>query len=65
MSEALSGDEYRMLAEKAPILIWRANLTMACDYFNETWLDFTGRALDRKSATAGRKASTPTTSRNA
>jgi len=48
MSEALSGEEYRMLVEKAPILIWRANLTMACDYFNETWLDFTGRTLEQE-----------------
>jgi PAS domain S-box-containing protein len=48
MSERLSGEEYRLLVEKAPIMIWRSNLTMACDYFNETWLDFTGRALEQE-----------------
>jgi PAS domain S-box-containing protein len=37
--------EYATIAEQAPILIWRADLTMGCDYFNERWLAFTGRTL--------------------
>lgn len=41
----LSGREYRELVEQAPILIWRADLTMGCNYFNERWLQFTGRTL--------------------
>jgi PAS domain S-box-containing protein len=41
----LSAQEYRELVEQAPILIWRADLTMGCDYFNERWLQFTGRTL--------------------
>lgn len=46
MSEApLTYEEYRLLVEQAPILIWRANTTTACDYFNERWLAFTGRTL--------------------
>ncbi len=35
MDYHLSREEYRLLVEKAPIMIWRSNLTMACDYFNE------------------------------
>ncbi len=37
--------DYVTLVEQAPILIWRADLTMGCDYFNERWLAFTGRTL--------------------
>jgi PAS domain S-box-containing protein len=44
----LSGEEYRLLVEKAPIMIWRADLTMGCDYFNEIWLGFTGRSLEQE-----------------
>ncbi len=46
MSEPLlSFSEYRLLVEQAPILIWRANATAECDYFNQRWLEFTGRSL--------------------
>jgi PAS domain S-box-containing protein len=45
MEEELSREEYKLLVEKAPIMIWRANLTMECDYFNEIWLSFTGRSM--------------------
>jgi len=41
----LTFGEYMALVEQAPILIWRADLTMGCDYFNERWLTFTGRTL--------------------
>jgi PAS domain S-box-containing protein len=41
----LTAHEYQALVEQAPILIWRADLSMGCDYFNERWLDFTGRTL--------------------
>jgi PAS domain S-box-containing protein len=38
-------NEYATIVEQAPILIWRADLSMGCDYFNERWLEFTGRTL--------------------
>jgi PAS domain S-box-containing protein len=41
----LSLEEYRALVEQAPILIWRADTTGECNYFNEQWLAFTGRAM--------------------
>ncbi|MBF0557996.1 MAG: PAS domain-containing protein [Nitrospirae bacterium] len=45
MEYALGYEEYKLLVEKAPIMIWRSNVTMECDYFNEIWLAFTGRSM--------------------
>lgn len=44
----LSKDEYRILTERAPILIWRAGTDTLCNYFNERWLEFTGRSLEQE-----------------
>ncbi len=44
----LSSDEYATLVEQSPILIWRADLSMGCDYFNERWLAFTGRTMEQE-----------------
>jgi PAS domain S-box-containing protein len=41
----LSFLEYRLLVEQAPIMIWRADLQAKCDYFNQRWLEFTGRTM--------------------
>lgn len=48
MREELSREEYKLLVEKAPIMIWRSDLTMECDYFNEVWLAFTGRSMEQE-----------------
>jgi len=44
----LSFEEYKILVEQAPIMIWRSNTTTACDYFNERWLVFTGRTMEQE-----------------
>lgn len=44
----LSHSEYRILVEQAPIMVWRSDPTGLCDYFNETWLAFTGRTHDQE-----------------
>ncbi|WP_281185340.1 CHASE domain-containing protein [Trichlorobacter lovleyi] len=40
-----SRDYYLQLLENFPSLIWRAGLDGKCDYFNRTWLAFTGRSM--------------------
>lgn len=43
--EQLTAIEYRLLIEHSPVMIWRADVNKKCDYFNQTWLGFTGRTL--------------------
>jgi PAS domain S-box-containing protein len=39
---------YRKVFDDFPALIWRAGLDMGCDYFNNTWLEFTGRSMEQE-----------------
>ncbi len=39
---------FRNLADSAPVLIWTADTSKGCTWFNKTWLDFTGRPLAKE-----------------
>lgn len=41
-------DYYIKLFEKFPSLIWRSGTDTLCNYFNNTWLEFTGRTLEQE-----------------
>ncbi|MEL7568818.1 MAG: diguanylate cyclase, partial [Dehalobacterium sp.] len=41
-------EQYKLIVESSPNMIWRSNLTAECDYFNKTWLDFTGRTIEEE-----------------
>lgn len=43
-----SRDYYLTLFDGLPSLIWRADVTGYHDYFNRSWLEFTGRSLDEQ-----------------
>ena len=48
METPLPLEQYRLLVEHAPTLVWRAGLDGLCNYFNTTWLRFTGRTLEQE-----------------
>lgn len=35
---------FRALLDTSAMLVWKCDASGACDYFNRTWLDFTGRS---------------------
>ena len=41
-------DFHLQLLENAPTLIWRSGTDAKCDWFNATWLAFTGRPLEQE-----------------
>lgn len=44
----LSYSEYKAIVEFSPNMIWRAGTNAKCNYFNETWLKFTGKTLEEE-----------------
>jgi PAS domain S-box-containing protein len=45
---AESEKRFRLVANTAPVLIWMAGTDKLCNYFNQPWLQFTGRRLDQE-----------------
>lgn len=43
-----SRNYYLTLFDEFPALIWRTNIRMEYDYFNKTWLRFTGRSFQQE-----------------
>lgn len=39
---------YLKIFEDFPALIWRSGLDKLCNYFNRTWLEFTGRTMEQE-----------------
>lgn len=44
----LDYDQYRIIVESSPNMIWRSGKDGLCDYFNTTWLEFTGKAIEQE-----------------
>jgi two-component system, LuxR family, sensor kinase FixL len=49
-SQALAESEQRfhVMADTAPVMIWRAGMDGRCDFFNASWVAFTGRSIPEK-----------------
>ena len=43
-----SEERFRTMADTAPVLIWMASVDKVCSFFNQRWLDFTGRTLEEE-----------------
>ena len=41
-----SEKRFRLVADTAPVLIWMSGTDKLCTYFNQPWLEFTGRSVD-------------------
>jgi PAS domain S-box-containing protein len=41
-----SEDRFRLVANAAPVMIRMSGADMLCTYFNQGWLDFTGRSIE-------------------
>jgi formate hydrogenlyase transcriptional activator len=39
---------FRTVADSAPVLIWMSGTDKLCNFFNQPWLDFTGRTLEQE-----------------
>jgi PAS domain S-box-containing protein len=40
-----SEERFRLVADTAPVLIWMSSMDKLCNFFNQGWLDFTGRCM--------------------
>ncbi len=43
-----SESRFRIMANAAPVLIWVAGTDKLCHWFNQVWLDYTGRTLEQE-----------------
>jgi PAS domain S-box-containing protein len=46
-----SEERFRNMADATPIMIWMSGPDQGCSYFNQQWLDFTGRTMDEELGT--------------
>jgi PAS domain S-box-containing protein len=45
-----SEERFRNMADTAPVMIWVSGPDKLCTYFNNRWLDFTGRSIEQEPA---------------
>ncbi|MEI7012016.1 PAS domain S-box protein [Leptospira licerasiae] len=43
-----SESRFKTVANAAPVMIWVSGLDKKCNWFNQTWLNFTGRSIEQE-----------------
>jgi two-component system, cell cycle sensor histidine kinase and response regulator CckA len=43
-----SEEQFRVMANTAPVMIWVSGTDKLCTFFNQRWLEFTGRAIEQE-----------------
>ncbi|TAN67658.1 MAG: PAS domain S-box protein [Methylobacter sp.] len=43
-----SEQRFRAVADAAPVMIWLAGIDKLCTWFNQVWLNFTGRSMEQE-----------------
>jgi len=43
-----SEERFRTMADSAPVLLWMSDIHEQCTFFNQSWLDFTGKTLEQE-----------------
>jgi PAS domain S-box-containing protein len=43
-----SEERFRSVANTAPVMIWMSNVDKLCNFFNQSWLEFTGRSIEQE-----------------
>jgi PAS domain S-box-containing protein len=43
-----SEERFRLMADSSPVLLWTSGTDTRCNFFNQTWLKFTGKTLEQE-----------------
>src|SRR5207344_1474280 len=54
-----SEERFRLMADTAPVLVWRSDPDKQCDFVNRPWLEFTGRTVAQELGNGGSESICP------